>query len=252
MVTFADPYVYVRALGFFGTLTARVEEWGVGWKFPLVDGVLGVTSETIGALLETIDTSVMTFHQNSGLQAGSACFLEELTGAVVGTDGKYVGFEQETVHHPYGTPGAGASATIHPWSTAIAITHHSIFPRGKASKGRVYWPLTAQTMSGTTGTISLGNVTNIQTAYVALVESMNAAVALVSDDISPLAVVGQDTTQLPGGSAARSGTVVAISCGAAPDTQRRRDKSIPENLVPVPLPSAAALLEARRRNRHGS
>lgn len=254
---FGDPDYYannallVKAVGHFGTSGTTVDIWSCGWRFP-VDDSFSIEHAQLDSLLATIAPAVSAFHQNANTGGGTNTFLDKLTAAIIGKDGRYFGSQQETREHVYATPVGAAQTPTHPFSTALCYTHFSFFPRGKASKGRVYWPATALAINQATG--ATGAPALAGPVYQTLVNSMNQAVDGIAD-VSSLGVLGVKTTELPGGSPARTGLVLAIGVGQAPDTQRRRDNKVLELHTSLPVQfhtSDGVLLQELSRDRLGN
>lgn len=219
-VTYSDPYVYLRAHGFFGTTGARVEEWSVGFKLLQPSGTVPTASLT--AFLETVSGPIGAFHQDLNVTAGTNVFLAELTAAVVGEDGKYVGGgTQTTMHRAYTTPLPGGGAPKHDFSTAVVLSLRTTLLRGRASNGRAYWPSTAAIVDASTGVIIAGNTAGIAAAAKTMLNQINAAADSIIAGNMGIWVMSNVGAGL-------SAPVTAVRVGGRVDRFETREKSIVE------------------------
>ena len=170
-MAYLSPFLRVRINGVFGSATG-VEQWSTGFKLHLVGGSTDATP-----FLESIAPAVSTFFGGTALKAGVNTFLTELTGAVIGTDGKYLGgATQATKRHTYGTPVSGAYLGVHDWpfSTVLSL-RSSVLGRGPGSHGRMYWPSVGQQVDTNTGRFAAATTATLKDAAVTLLQAINAA-----------------------------------------------------------------------------
>lgn len=238
MPTYTHPYVYIRFNGVFGNTATPIERWSAGIKL-LQPGGLVATNSLI-AFLETISGPVATFHSHSAVKAGQQCWLTELTAAVVGTDGKYIGGgAQTTLKRPYTTPVAGAATTILPYPTSMVLSLRTTLQRGRASNGRVYWPATALNISPTTGVVVTADTTNYATQAALLLNAINqAADAFIPDSQGIWVMSGLD--------AGTSAPVTSVRIGGRMDHQESRERSIVEQYSSATVNSVPTVLERFR------
>jgi len=133
--------------------------------------------------LESISTPVQTFHSAVGVFAGTTCFLDELTVAHIGLDGKYASDFTETVRRPYTTPVAGGKAATQPWNTAMVVSLRTQKKRGLASNGRMYWPAIGATIQTPTGRISPTDVGTRLAAAKVMFDAINASAQIASNGL---------------------------------------------------------------------
>lgn len=230
-MVYAEPYVYVRALGVFGDTSTPRETWGVGFKFRHPD--TPPTPAQIQAFIETCSPVLSAFHAGP-ISAGTTCFLTEITGALIGTDGKYVGGStQVTRRHLLGTPTAGTGTDTFPWSQALVLSLRTALSRGAGSNGRVYWPMCGQGISGSTGGLAAGTRNGILAAAVTLVNDLNAAKESAMPGTGKLAVMSNVGTGI-------AATVTAVRVGVKPDRQERRERDVAEAYAQSSVAAAAA------------
>lgn len=217
-MAYPDPFIRITAFGRLGSPTSA-ETWSASFK-------LGYMSDTTDptTFLEAIAPAFSTFHASNNVGAGPNTFLTELHGAVIGTDGHYVGgATQATKIHMYGTPVAGAGSGALPWPTAAVISLRVTGrTRGPASHGRMYWPACGLQVDSTTGKFFAMN--NAATAAQAL---LNQANSLAKTHFGPGTCI-INTSKVGSGTQA---AVNQILVGDRPDHQERRENAFKENYV---------------------
>lgn len=181
-MAFDRQALVLRIQGHFGTLTTFSDGWSAGLRIASV--TLGEPPTAgLGTFLTTIAPAVSTFHGSTFVKAGNACFLDKLTVARVGTDGKYDPDTQETTVYDYPTPVVGNATTIMPWSNALVCSLRTSRPRGYASNGRFYYPVTGMSVTNTTGRITQSEVTNYLSACKTMMDAINAAAASLTSGL---------------------------------------------------------------------
>lgn len=233
-VAYSSSFIYVRAIGHFGASTTAVtEKWNVGLK--ILHGGTPPSGSSLLAFLTAIAPAYTTFHQNSSLLAGTSTYLDTLTAALIGTDGKYVGGgAQATTVYNYATPPTGLGSPAMPLSTACVISLRTQFSRGLASNGRMYWPAIANTVPGTTGLWSTGTTGGIATAAKVLLDAINTAAQSGFDSSHKVSVM----SNVGSGQAAN---VTSVRVDGRPDRQERRERDLLSTYSVASLTTATAL-----------
>lgn len=234
-MTYSSPYVYLRVLGHFGSSgTDKKEIWGVGMKIPFP--LPGPSEATLSAFLETCAVPISAYHSNSSVGAGNRAFLTELTGAFIGTDGKYVGGGLQSTQHYVLTPLAGAGTSVYNFTTACVLSLRTDKARGYASNGRIYWPAMALAIDTTSGMFS--NTTQVAIAAKTMLDGINGAAGSILGSGRQLAVMSNV-------GAGEHAFVRSVRVGSKQDRQERREKQIVE-LYEERLLAAGALLDEDR------
>jgi len=231
-MTYAEPYVYVRALGSFGTAAAtNLEQWGIGLKFRNPGAPPSVANLT--AFLETISVPFTNFHTSAGVGSGSACWLKELTAAYVGTDGKYVGgASQQTTRRLYGTPSQGQGGIGAPFTQALVYSLRTALSRGPGSNGRMYYPALGLSVGTTTGVLAPATANGAVAAAGTLFNNLNAAADAMLPGTGGLSVMSNVLTGV-------AATVTAVRVGNKIDRQESREAALVEAYVSAPITPVA-------------
>lgn len=232
------PFVKVNAEGHFGSSTTNiVERWSAGFHITKNGGVIGGSSE-MTAFLSAIRAPLTTFHTTSNLSAGTACYLDSVSGAYLGTDGSYVlGSLQTTtrIGLTTSTPGATGTSTG-PWSQAMVLSLRSLLLRGPGSHGRMYWPAISLPVLNTTGVVSSTNVNGILAAATTMINAVNTQASLA---FGAGTNVGLVSAKAPG----FQSPVVRVGIGQRLDSMESRERDIPEAHAFSATALAASLLE---------
>jgi len=219
-------YLYLRIMGHFGTLTTFSDGWSVGLKLANSSGAEAPTAG-FGGFLTGIKTAVQTFHQSAATFVGNAAYLDQLTLARVGADGRYNPEAQDTVFELYSPALPGAGTTINPWSTALVSSLRTPRPRGVASNGRFYYPAGTVAVVNTTGRMSSANVTPYVTAAKVLFDAINAQGAALSPAVK-IHVMSQK-------GAGVSANVISVRNDGRIDQQERRENNTPSTWTSASL-----------------
>jgi hypothetical protein len=226
MANFARAHLLLRIHGGFGPVVATpIERWSVGMRIDI--NATGTVSELAKAqFLSAIAGDVSTFHSDSDVKAGTNCSINSLTAAYIGTDGHYVGGnDQDTTIHPLTAP-FGTGSTLMPWEVSRVFTLRTAVGRGRAHVGRFYWPNSSPV--GTDGLWPSTECNMAGDAAAQLLSAINAA-ALVSwptsDGIAVFSGLGSGEVN----------TVTRVEVGRAPDTQRRRNNRLAETYQGWPV-----------------
>jgi hypothetical protein len=213
-----------------------VEYWRAGLHITKNGGVIGGTAEVTN-FLTSIRNAFTTYHTITAVAAGSKCWLTDLSGAYIGTDGKYaLGSLQSTTRVPMTTPTAGIGVNGGPYSQSIVLSLRSLLLRGPGSHGRVYWPATSAQIVPDTGVMSTANVNSIAAGAQSLINAINVQAALTYGSGCNVGLVS------PLGSGFQS-PVTRVGIGQRLDSMESRERDIPESHVFSNLTLAAALQE---------
>lgn len=134
--------------------------------------------------------------------------------APIGTDGKYVPGEIAYVKQAAPVNGPGTAGDPWPGQCAVAITLRTVFPRGRASRGRFYLP-GMQGVIGSDGRLASGRPAAMLGPLVTFLQGLNG-------------VTNLGTVQVMSRIGGEHATVNSIECGSVVDTQRRRRRSLAE------------------------
>lgn len=213
---YLKPFLKVNVHGRFGSSTG-VEEWSTGFHVSITSGTPDAT-----AFLETISVPISTFW-SSGVVGGSVNYLTELTAAVIGTDGKYLGgAAQATKRRTYTTPVASAGTVVAPWPTSCVLSLRvQSLGRGPTSHGRMYWPMPAMAVTPATGRWPAATTDAIAAAAKTMFQAINAA-AVTSFGTGARIV---NVSKVGGGGEAG---VDMVLVGNRPDHQERRENAAAE------------------------
>jgi len=217
-MAFSSVHVLFRINGKFGPSAAGgVEDWSCSMR--INTGTTNASENAKTAFLETVSAPVNTFHVSSGAGSGTTAWLTNLSAAYIDTDGKYLGGgAQTTTVRPYTTPAAGVGGSAQSWDVARVYTLRTAQSRGRGHVGRFYYPVGQTTQSD--GRWTSAEVTAAATSAKTMIDAVNAAAKAVwtaSFGVSVMSFVGGVSYQ-----------VNAVEVGRAPDTQRRRTKSLVE------------------------
>lgn len=241
-MAFTEEHCLVRAVGSFGpNETDEREIWTCGWRVDI--GTDTSSEDKKVAFLATIQDAVRNFHAAPPVAAHQYSYLQKLTAAYIAPDGRYLGREaQTTTEYIYASPAAGASTIPASWDTARTYTLRTLLPRGRGSVGRFYWPCGAAVLS--TGLWPDPDIPNAATAAKGLLDAMNSAAATVwtgSTGVRVYSYIGNNSNK-----------VVRVEVGHAPDTQRRRTRSLLETYAGADLAGVGALLREHGQRVYGS
>lgn len=237
-MAYTEPFVYLRANGFFNSIVAPVEQWSVGFKILAPTGLVPTVNLT--SFLESVAAAFSEFHGADDWAAGTNCFLKELTAAVIGTDGKYVGGgTQSTIIRPFDPPVAGATTPQNPFTTAVVISLRTTLQRGRASNGRAYWPALARLADPSTGGVSAISRGLMAGRAKNLLNAINAAAESEMPDTMGVWVMSNV-------GAGVSAPVTSIRIGSKFDRQERREKSLTEQYDSLPVTPVVAVTEQLR------
>lgn len=239
-MAYTQPFVLTTVEGHFGTTTVVNDIWRATWKIPVPAGDIPAGGEIL-AYLTAVSTPVLSFHTNTTLNTGTFTFLDSIAGAVIGTDGKYLGGgAQGTVRYTYGTPQAGSASSVHSQSAAMCVSMRTSLARGRASRGRFYWPTRAILLSSADGLLSPANQTFLIGSAKTLIDAINGASNThlgVTSYVSVMSNLGAGTTA----------TVGSVSIGRKLDHMESREGKLSEGHVWTDIASTTAVVATERQ-----
>lgn len=218
-MAFPHEHLLIRFNGHFGATATVVDRWSSGIRIGHPAAGTPYDAGKLQTLVNAAKTAADTFHGTSSVLIGANCFLDEVTGAMIGVLGKYVPVGQNTIISSNVTPKAGTSSASQPWNTAHVISLRTGNPRGRASNGRIYWPANGTIVQDLTGRLSAGQVTPRLTAFKTFLDALNTA-ADAYDEGAGVCVF----SNVGGGTAAR---VTSIRADQRLDSIERRENDQP-------------------------
>lgn len=240
-VTYASPFVLTTVEGNFGTAPI-LEQWRATWKIPVPSGAVP-NGAAILTYLTAIKTAVQTFHTGA-VSSGLPAQLVSLAGAVIGTDGKYLGGgAQETERYTYPSTVGGSGTPIHPFDAALCVSLRSTNARGRASRGRFYWPALAHPLGTTDGLVTPTNHTNLLTAAKVLIDAINTQANTI---LGPSAYV----SVMSGLGSGTSAVVESVSIGRKLDHMSSRTAKQLEGHVWTDLTTTREIKRQAREDVH--
>jgi hypothetical protein len=220
-------HLLLKAVGHFGSSSSPLDQWSTGLRLAVVGGTPPATGGLV-SFLENISVPFQTFHQDSTTAASTVCFLDELTVAHIGLDGKYASEFTETVRRPYGSPVQGTGTATHPWNTAHVISLRTLKKRGLASNGRMYYPALGMLLTGATGRLGSSAVLNRVDAAKTLFDAVNVAAQSASSGLRIHVLSKGSKNPATGGfGTGWSALVTSIRCDARLDSIERRENQQP-------------------------
>lgn len=215
-------FVKVNMEGHFGSSTTNiVENWVAGFHISSTGGG-SFDPANLLTFLTAIAPAVQTFHTTLQNGVGSSTYLDSLSAAYIGVDGKYVlGGLQPTTRYTYPTPVAGAGSGIGPYSAAMVWTLRSLTLRGPASHGRVYYPACAIAVTPATGVVGITYTSSIADTAKVLLNTVNTQAAAKFGTGSLVSLVSKV-------GAGKIAPVVKVGAGQRLDSMESRERKIPE------------------------
>jgi len=239
-VTYTQPFVLTTAEGTFGN-GVGVDIWRCTWKIAFPFAVAPSTS-ALQAYVDAVRPAVINYHGASAVQAGNTTYLGAIAAANIGIDGKYIGGGlQSTVRSTNQTPVAGVGTPVHPLSVALCISLGSARARGRASRGRIYWPARAISVDAQDGRISTTAQDGIRNTANTFLAAINTAAATHLGSgfaLSLMSGLGSGTTA----------PVTRVSIGRRVDVQERREGELSEAHVWSPVEGTARATQEFERD----
>lgn len=217
-MTFNQTHLYLRIHGHFGESTAARDFWSVGFRLANVAG-LPAPESGLATFLNDILSPVSAFHTGNPQQVGNAVFLDRMTVARIGLDGKYDPANQQTTELLFPAGQVGGGTTVHPWNTALVTSLRTARVRGRASNGRAYWPSTVTAVTNATGRLPQAFMTSYVGAFKTMLDAINAAGGALTPSVK-LHVMSSVESGL-------SSPVVGIRADSRFDSQERRENDTP-------------------------
>lgn len=238
---YTTSHALLRAEGSLGA-SATAETFSFGWRIP-TSGLNPPTTTDLEDFLAALETPLKNFFTGAAISAGGQAAVRALSVAILGIDGRYTGDgAQTTTRLVFTTPAFGVGSGSTPWSTAVAVSHKTAIARGRGSRGRIFVPALGLAPDQDTGSYTVSQQTNYNTAAKTFYDAINTQAASHLGSTVGIAVmssVGAGTTQ----------KVLTISMGRRPDRQERRENSVQENYSFVSLSSAALEIEQMKEAR---
>lgn len=218
----------------------------VNWKDtrePDEGGQFGIRFDPVGstvnqAMVTACATAVSTFWTHADSQIPTPYVLSYLRMAMIGEDGKYVPgtFSRD---HSYGAGVAPTPATWTPMPLQVSsvATLLTEFPRGQASRGRLYLPPLTSAVQ-TTGRWLAADVNRRADRLALMLTTLNGVIKENPGGLPAFAAVYSKGTVK--NAAGLRAFVTGVKIGTRPDVQRRRAKSMLEvygNTSPVTGPA---------------
>jgi len=238
---YSSPFIKMKMQGHFGASgTVKTELWSAGLNIAS-SSALAPGGSTLLSWLTSIAPAVSLFHGTTGVKAGTSCWLDTLSAALIDTNGKYAGGSaQSTTIYTYPAPVAGSGVLTGPWSQAMAWSLRSSILRGPGSHGRCFYPATALLIDSTTGALSSAQTGAYLAAVLTLINSINTAATGslgTNTNVSNVSPIG----------VGYRAPVTRVGIGARLDTQESREKSVPEAYLFGNTTVAARALEEAER-----
>jgi len=221
-MAYLSPFVRMKMNGHFGSSgTDKKEYWSAGLNIAS-PSVIAPGGSTLLSFLTSIAAAVSAFHGNTTTKAGANTYLDNLSAALIDTNGRYAGGSaQSTTIYNYPAPVAGLGTSTGPYTQAMVWSLRSSILRGPGSHGRCYYPFLSASVDGTTGGISPGTQNSYLATVLILINAINSQASLSFATNSNVSNVS------PLGSGFRA-PVTRVGIGQRMDTQESREKSISE------------------------
>lgn len=170
-MAYARAHILLRFNGHFGTVGSQLDKWSSGMRFGFVSTDAVMDTPKLITFANAASTAAVAFHTTTNVAAGTSAFLDNVSAARIGVNGKYDPAGQLTVITAP-TVTAGIGSPTQPWNTAGVLSLRTALPRGRGSNGRVYWPYLAAVLNAGTGRL---NTQLRVTAAKAFLDSLNTA-----------------------------------------------------------------------------
>lgn len=240
-MAFSKAHLLLRMNGRFGQdVATSVEDWSASLRVDSTGAMLGEQQKV--NFLESISAAVQAFHTSGSTGAHSTALLTNLTAAYIAPDGKYLdNGGQTTTTYTYATPSQGQQATGFPYSNARVYTLRTPLARGRGHVGRFYWPCGVPVAID--GGWTVAQVQAAANTAKTLIDAINtAAKAQWSGSLGVVVMSFLGSNQ---------NVVNRVEVGRGPDTQRRRDKSVPEDYRGAAIAGALTTAEAHATRVYG-
>jgi len=175
---YSTPFLRFKMNGHFGSSgTVKTEYWSAGLNIANIAG-LAPGGSTILAFLTAVAPAVSLFHGTANAKVGLNTYLDNLSGALIATSGRYAGGSaQATTVYNYPAAVAGTGTPVAPWSQAMAWSLRSAILRGPGSHGRCYYPAVSHQPDPNTGALPVATQSAYGAAVITLINSINTAAA---------------------------------------------------------------------------
>lgn len=196
-MAFTHKHLYIRINGSFGAAVSNpLDKWSAGLRIATPGADTDLATPQLQTLVNAIHAAAITLHAKPFVAAGSNCFFTHVTGARVGTDGKYDPLGQLTVVST-GNPQAGSGVPVLPWNSSLSLGLRTAAPRGYASNGRFYYPMLGATVQAATGRLASTAVANRLAEFKTFLNAVNTAANTYQAGavVVVMSKVGSGTTQ---------------------------------------------------------
>jgi hypothetical protein len=215
---------------FVTTSNEVVDDFAGGLRFVGPGRDNNATEEVLDALARTF----LLYIQDGRCGIPNSALFDNFKWNAIGTDGRYVDRQQTLMTN--GSPkGAGAMSPIYPTQIACCTTWTTDFQRGRASKGRTFWPTNHPISSSNRFHMPTSTAQAMADWSIDLITALNRAATTAapqpnSPDVQPVgsdpnALVAAVMSDLGSGT---SGIIKGARVGDRLDVQRRRGNRVPE------------------------
>lgn len=213
---FANAHILLRLNGHFGASSVSVRDhWSVGLRFGILGADVPYSQANLLTFVTAAANATRAFHVHTQACVGTSVWLTHATGARIGTDHRYDPDTQNTQRFDLVSPGFGGSGpSMLPWNSALVISLRTDNPRGYASNGRIYYPMTAGVLEANTGIVDQATQTNRMAQAKTWIESLNTAAQAYATNMR-LAVMSER--------AAKTAIVHSIRSDSRVDSIERRE-----------------------------
>lgn len=195
----------------------------------------GVAASDNQATCDALATALGDWWGTQGNFIGSYAKLGYVKWNRIGVDGHYVN-QSMTQEHTYSSFPQGSQSNIYPLQVAWAATYTTTLARGRASKGRTFFPTAVPVSNADQMRVSAGNCATFVSSVRQLVLDLNGAA-----QTSGGTVVAAICSNLGGGV---SSPITGARVGNRLDIQRRRDNNSEETYSSMAITTEAALAES--------
>jgi hypothetical protein len=202
-----------------GTLPGG-EVWSVNPCFFCLDEPASISGPEALAIATAVDAIVVPTGLRTLLNSTSAFTATRVEAR------DREGLLEALGEHSRPTPVVGSGTSNHPYQTSVVTSLRTAFPGGQG-RGRLYWPGTGVTISGTTLRIDSTALSSALSGVKTYLTAIQAAVAVSAGPVN-LAVWSRTGTAFH--------AVTSLRMGDVADTQRRRRDTLNEGYSELAYP----------------
>lgn len=193
------------------------EEWSTGFH---IGGQSADVEPPTEEGCAVIAAAWKTFFQTTAVSISNKWQTTGVKLATLDTDGSSYGNEQAYFYES--TPYSGTGNIHWPAQIALVATLTSEVPRGLASKGRMYLPGVASSLTDS-GKLASTTVSSVATALKAFFDDINSSI-----EMPGVVTIASKGSKPPLVGAPITRTATGLRIGDVPDTQRRRRNQLVE------------------------